>query len=452
MAGCAPSAAGRRRRPTARWRSYLLEETYETTLEAIDTGESRRTCARSSATCCCRSTSTPRSPRRPARSTSTTWPADIIEKMIRRNPHVFGDVAGDPTRAPDQRDLGVGQGGREAARESVLDGIPPDAARADPAPTRCSTGSSAPATPLPDARPRRPRRPAAGAGRRGASSRGRPRAGAARRRTPGRRVTRRGSGLLGAVAGGRAAAGDHRLRGRHRRRAGAGTDHDDHRDPQPVGRAGSGHDPGRRRRTSPRPTSVWAQGGVLHVGRQQVDLSPIEIEAFVVVPGGVFLLSPAASCGSPTSPGCRGTGQTDVTGVRTNADGTVLVVVDTRSGRPMSQGYDTATGRAIRGPVDTLTPERDAGRPGRRAPAGCRLPSRWTLGRVARATRPRCGTGGAAWRETGRWCAARRRRRPDCRAVGSLPGGQHAGGLRHRVSSPTVERVLRGITRLPPLG
>ena len=37
---------------------YLLEETHET-LEAIDTGDAGRTCARSSATCCCRSTSTP---------------------------------------------------------------------------------------------------------------------------------------------------------------------------------------------------------------------------------------------------------------------------------------------------------------------------------------------------------------------------------------------------------
>ena len=40
---------------------YLLEETHET-LEAIDTGDATgtgTTCARSSATCCCRSTSTP---------------------------------------------------------------------------------------------------------------------------------------------------------------------------------------------------------------------------------------------------------------------------------------------------------------------------------------------------------------------------------------------------------
>ena len=36
---------------------YLLEETYET-LEALDTGDGPPTCARSSATCCCRCSST----------------------------------------------------------------------------------------------------------------------------------------------------------------------------------------------------------------------------------------------------------------------------------------------------------------------------------------------------------------------------------------------------------
>ena len=50
--------AGQTHRSLAR---YLLEETHET-LEAIDTGArpgTGRTCARSSVTCCCRSTSTP---------------------------------------------------------------------------------------------------------------------------------------------------------------------------------------------------------------------------------------------------------------------------------------------------------------------------------------------------------------------------------------------------------
>ncbi len=56
--------------------------------------------------------------------------------------------------------------------------------------------------------------------------------------------------------------------------------------------------------------SVWADGSVLHVGRKQVDLSPIEIEAFVVVPGGVFVLvaggavvhRPHQGAGAPARP------------------------------------------------------------------------------------------------------------------------------------------------------
>ena len=45
----------------------------------------------SSATCCCRSCSTPRSPRSAGRSGSREVIERVAEKMVRRHPHVFGD-------------------------------------------------------------------------------------------------------------------------------------------------------------------------------------------------------------------------------------------------------------------------------------------------------------------------------------------------------------------------
>lgn len=102
--------------------------------------------------------------------------------------------------------------------------------------------------------------------------------------------------------------------------------------------------------------AVWAQGSVLHVGKQQVDLSPIDIEALVVVEGGVFVLDEGELWFTDLRR-VRGTGQTDVTGVQISADAGQLAVVDTRSGRPLTQGYDTRTGKAVRGEVDTRTPE-----------------------------------------------------------------------------------------------
>ena len=109
---------------------------------------------------------------------------------------------------------------------------------------------------------------------------------------------------------------------------------------------------------------VWAQGGVLHVDRRQVDLSPTDVEAFVVVPGGVFVLSGGELWFTDLAR-IRGTGQTDVTRVRTSADADRLEVVDTRSGHPAAQGYDTRTGRAVRGAVETQTPAERRHGPGR---------------------------------------------------------------------------------------
>jgi hypothetical protein len=109
---------------------------------------------------------------------------------------------------------------------------------------------------------------------------------------------------------------------------------------------------------------VWAQGGVLHVGSDQVDLAPVDIEALAVVRGGVFLLSEGELWFTDLSR-LRGTGQTDVTGLRVSDDAGLLEVVDTRGGTSLSQGYDTRTGKAVRGDVETLSPEDHRTGPGR---------------------------------------------------------------------------------------
>ncbi len=155
--------------------------------------------------------------------------------------------------------------------------------------------------------------------------------------------------------------------------------------------------------------SVWADGSVLHVGRQQVDLSPIEIEAFLVVPGGVFLLSQGELWFTDLTK-VKGTGQTDVTGVRTNAAGTVLVVVDTRSGRAAVAGLRHRDRQGDPGTGRHPDPEEMRDGPGRRStlPFACRADGPSAGGSM---TRPRwapvCCVG-----ETERWCAARRPPRP----------------------------------------
>jgi hypothetical protein len=109
---------------------------------------------------------------------------------------------------------------------------------------------------------------------------------------------------------------------------------------------------------------VWAQGSVLHVGRQQVDLAPIDIDAFVVVQGGVFVLADGELWFTDLAR-VRGTAQTDVVGVRTSEDARMLEVVDTRSGHPVAQGYDARTGKAVREDVDTVSPAERRRGPGR---------------------------------------------------------------------------------------
>lgn len=109
---------------------------------------------------------------------------------------------------------------------------------------------------------------------------------------------------------------------------------------------------------------VWAQESVLHVGRKEVDLAPIDIEAFVVVKGGVFVLAEDELWFTDLSR-VRGTGLTDVTGLQASADASRLKVVDTMSGQELQQGYDTRTGRAVTGAVDALSPDEWRQGPGR---------------------------------------------------------------------------------------
>ena len=130
--------AGQTHRSLAR---YLLEETHET-LEAIDTGDAEHlreelgdlllqvyfhaVIAEEA-----------------GEFTLDDVAADIIAKMRRRNPHVFGDAAGRHGRG-DQRGLGVDQG----APRSSAPRSPTGCRRPCPrccTPTRCSTGWSGPA-------------------------------------------------------------------------------------------------------------------------------------------------------------------------------------------------------------------------------------------------------------------------------------------------------------------
>lgn len=92
---------------------------------------------------------------------------------------------------------------------------------------------------------------------------------------------------------------------------------------------------------------VWAQGNVLHVGGRDIDLSPVGIEAFVVVPGGVFVVNSGELWFTDLSR-LRGTGLTGVTSLGVTADGSRLLVTGEPSGAEATYAFDTGTGRAVR--------------------------------------------------------------------------------------------------------
>ena len=132
-----------------------------------------RTCARSSATCCCRSTSTPGwPPRTPDGFTIDDVAAGIVDKLVHRHPHVFAGL--DVADADEVERNWEALKAAEKGRASVLDGIPP----------------ALPALALADKMlGRAARRPASPPGP-GADVAGRP-AARPRRRGPGRRARRR---------------------------------------------------------------------------------------------------------------------------------------------------------------------------------------------------------------------------------------------------------------------
>lgn len=99
---------------------------------------------------------------------------------------------------------------------------------------------------------------------------------------------------------------------------------------------------------------VWAQGTVLHVGRRDIDLSPAGIDAFVVVPGGVFVLSSGELWFTDLTR-LRGTGLTGVSALGVTEDGTRILVTGKQSGAVATYAYDTGSGRAVRS--DGLTAE-----------------------------------------------------------------------------------------------
>jgi hypothetical protein len=109
---------------------------------------------------------------------------------------------------------------------------------------------------------------------------------------------------------------------------------------------------------------VWAQGSVLHVDRRTIDLSPVGIEAFVVVRGGVFVLSSGELWFTDLTR-LRGTGLTDVTGVGLTADASTVLVSGEQGGVATAFAFDTRTGRAVDSDgVDVATAAELLGDPG----------------------------------------------------------------------------------------
>ena len=93
---------------------------------------------------------------------------------------------------------------------------------------------------------------------------------------------------------------------------------------------------------------VWAQGNVLHVGKRAVDLATVGVDAFVVVPGGVYVLFSGEVWFTDLTK-LRGTRLTGVTGLGATADRS-RVVVSRRDGDGTGvHAYDTRSGEVVDG-------------------------------------------------------------------------------------------------------
>jgi hypothetical protein len=92
---------------------------------------------------------------------------------------------------------------------------------------------------------------------------------------------------------------------------------------------------------------VWAQDSALHVGTRQVDLSPLSIDSFVVVAGGVYFLARGELWFTDLSR-ARGTGLMGVTRLSTTPDARALLVeVAAGSGPAAVYAYGLGTGEAM---------------------------------------------------------------------------------------------------------
>jgi hypothetical protein len=121
---------------------------------------------------------------------------------------------------------------------------------------------------------------------------------------------------------------------------------------------------------------VWAQGSTLHVGKRSVDLAPVSVDAFVVVPGGVYVLDDGQLWFTDLAR-LRGTGLAGLSGLGATADAARILVTGPASAGSTSYAYDTGTGRAVSADgVVAVTPEERLHGPDR---AGVRVPARFEL-------------------------------------------------------------------------
>ena len=122
-AGCDVDARGTASRTSAR--SCPTRSRRPTSSPTPRTVATTRSCSTSSATCCSRSTSSRCCSRSAAPATSRRSPTDVTEKLIRRHPHVFGEVEAEtPQRGPPQ--LGSDQAAPSPGREPGVFGEVPE--------------------------------------------------------------------------------------------------------------------------------------------------------------------------------------------------------------------------------------------------------------------------------------------------------------------------------------
>lgn len=105
---------------------------------------------------------------------------------------------------------------------------------------------------------------------------------------------------------------------------------------------------------------VWSQGSRLHVGRRQVDVSPLSIDAFVVVTGGVYLLDRGELWFTDLTR-VRGTGLTGLSGLDIASDRSRIRVTGS-TGAGSTYAYETAGGRRVA--VDGFVPLSESDRLG----------------------------------------------------------------------------------------